>query len=241
MHASPSSATSSADGGRADRQRSRQDPKRRKYTNRDRILEASLELFNTHGFSSVTTNLIAEHLGISPGNLYYHFRNKEEIVDTIYLDMVEGVKRSSALPPDGSLTPEGLAFYYTDAMEVLWKYRSIIGDTQEILRRGSMAGEHHAFMRWTTRRIAELFELLVAGGQLNSERFTADTLDMVAATTALVLTNWWRYLNTAYPPSDITVESVRLGAAHGFLLIDPYLDPEYAAEVRSAIANTSRQ
>ncbi len=44
-----------------------------------RIVEASLELFNQHGERAMTTNHIAAHLGISPGNLYYHSRNKEEI------------------------------------------------------------------------------------------------------------------------------------------------------------------
>lgn len=47
---------------------------------KDRIVSAAVELFNASSVGAVTTNHIAAHLGISPGNLYYHYANKEEIV-----------------------------------------------------------------------------------------------------------------------------------------------------------------
>ena len=51
---------------------------------RDKIVFAALNLFNEHGERNITTNHIAAHIDISPGNLYYHFRNKQEIVREIF-------------------------------------------------------------------------------------------------------------------------------------------------------------
>ena len=51
---------------------------------RDKIVLAALELFNRDGERNITTNHIAAHIDISPGNLYYHFRNKQEIVREIF-------------------------------------------------------------------------------------------------------------------------------------------------------------
>ncbi|PKM30065.1 MAG: TetR family transcriptional regulator [Gammaproteobacteria bacterium HGW-Gammaproteobacteria-12] len=51
---------------------------------RDRIVAESLALFNSQGERNVTTNHIAAHLGMSPGNLYYHFRNKQMIIAELF-------------------------------------------------------------------------------------------------------------------------------------------------------------
>lgn len=51
---------------------------------KDRILSTSIDLFNRSGVVAVTTNHIAKELNMSPGNLYFHYRNKEEIIVEIF-------------------------------------------------------------------------------------------------------------------------------------------------------------
>ena len=53
-------------------------------TTRERILQASLQLFNAEGLASVSTHRIAAELGISPGNLHYHFKTKQSIVERLF-------------------------------------------------------------------------------------------------------------------------------------------------------------
>ncbi len=59
---------------------------------RDKILEVALELFNQHGTAAVSTNHIANTAKISPGNLYYHFRNKDDIIRGLF-DLMDMASR----------------------------------------------------------------------------------------------------------------------------------------------------
>jgi len=50
---------------------------------KDKIIETAIDLFNIHGTKVISTNHIAKEMGISPGNLYYHFRSKNDIIRSI--------------------------------------------------------------------------------------------------------------------------------------------------------------
>ena len=72
-------------------------------TTRNRILVASLLLFNEHGEPGTTTNEIADEVDISPGNLHYHFQKKRQIVEALLDEFSADAKRVLVVPDDATL------------------------------------------------------------------------------------------------------------------------------------------
>ena len=102
---------------------------------RDRILDTALRLFNESGTAAVTTNHIADALGISPGNLYYHFRNKDEIIRALFEQLFELWDKLFALPPDQVPTLDVLQRLVRANFTVMGDYRFIYRELIALLRR----------------------------------------------------------------------------------------------------------
>ena len=92
---------------------------------KERILLGSLDLFNKHGATEVTTNDIARELKMSPGTLYFHYKNKEQIVREIFkrlsLDTVETWKPQTKLAKRKETIH--LVDFIDRNLEMHWKYR----------------------------------------------------------------------------------------------------------------------
>lgn len=99
--------------------------------NRERIIEAAIELMNARG-NVVGTTQIAEHLKISPGNLYYHFTNMQAIVHEILLRLHEELSQTLALDSEEIVDEQRLVGYYSNGAMVLWRYRCVVSSSLEL-------------------------------------------------------------------------------------------------------------
>ena len=62
----------------------------------ERILEVTLDLFNRFGEPNVSTTLISAELHISPGNLYYHYPAKDELINALFDRYEKALERAAA-------------------------------------------------------------------------------------------------------------------------------------------------
>jgi AcrR family transcriptional regulator len=193
-------------------------PKRR---TRERILETSLRLFNDFGEPNVTTTLIADELDISPGNLYYHFRSKDEIVNTIFGAFEREIDGVLAAPPARQANVEDMWLFLHVVFESIWRYRFLYRDLSDLLSRNRLLEIH--FKRLLEQKVktaSALCEGLAAGGELR-----ADPREVAALATNMVVvaTYWLSYEYVRSPRNMQEGEIVARGAYHVMALVAPFL------------------
>ena len=71
----------------------------------------------------MTTSVIADEMNISPGNLYYHFHNKDEILESIFADFKREIEDILAVPTRRSADVEDIWLFLHLLFEQIWKYR----------------------------------------------------------------------------------------------------------------------
>ena len=164
---------------------------------RQRILDASLAMFNAQGEPSVTTNHIADELEISPGNLYYHFRNKDDIIEHLFGRYEERMDAALAAPTGRLPGLEDIWLQLHLVFECIWDYRFLYRDLANILSRNRRLRIRFARI---LRRADEQAHTVMRGlSQAEVMRASATELD-AAATNVLVIATFW--LNYASARGD---------------------------------------
>jgi AcrR family transcriptional regulator len=193
---------------------------------RERILEVSLAMFNAQGEPNVTTNHIADELEISPGNLYYHFRNKDNIVEHIFARF-EARMDQALIVPDGRLPNlEDIWLQLHLVFECMWDYRFLYRDLVDILSRNRKLRLH--FARILARASSSTHDVLKGLAQAGIVRATQDEIRATAENVLLVTTFWLNFNAVRGSRGDAakgdpSQEDLTHGIYQVMLLIAPFL------------------
>jgi len=203
----------------------------------ERILGTTLELFNRFGEPNVSTTMISAELRISPGNLYYHFPSKDELVNTLF-DQYEGELGALLEASQDVSDVEDAWFFLHSLFELIWRARFLYRDLNHLLSRNRRLETH--FPAILTRKRAALRQLL---DKLRADRppDAADerARDAVAASMVVVLTYWLSYEYVLQPRSALEPENAQdallRGAYHVLGLLAPHLDEAPRAHLLALI------
>ena len=206
----------------------------------ERILAATLELFNRFGEPNVSTTTISAELRISPGNLYYHFPSKDELVNTLF-DHFEGRMHQLLAAADEVQDVEDAWFFLHSLFELIWQYRFLYRDLNHLLSRNRRLETQ--FPPILVRQRGALRGLL---DTLQPESTSAENIeanhqrDAVAANMVVLLTYWLSYEYVLQPRSALEPENAQdallRGAYHVLGLLAPHLDGAPRAHLQTLIA-----
>lgn len=199
---------------------------------KDKILKTSLRLFNAQGTRKITTNHIAAEMKISPGNLYYHYRNKEEIIRKIWAMLAEKMDVLWDIPLSDK--PEkSIADFFSRFFRLFYEYRffwielATLLDADPELRRKYVQ---------RNQRVLEKFEAIInrwieIGIMIMPE--SPEDKQLLVENSWFIGQMWTNYCKIHN--SKVTFKDMKRGIYRVFRLLKPYFIPEYQDKIESIL------
>lgn len=193
----------------------------------ERILETALEMFNRFGEPHVSTTAISAEMGISPGNLYYHYPAKDELVNAL----LENHRQSLGplLAASHEVRDIEDAWFFMHALfEGLWRYRFIYRNLNDLLSRN----------RQLESQLQALMQQMISALQALLDALRHELLDMkrhevkpTATSMVVLLTYWLSFEYVCDPRRALEPEHAQAallrGAGHVLGLLGPYMNENH--------------
>ena len=203
----------------------------------ERILEVTLELFNRFGEPNVSTTLISAELRISPGNLYYHYPAKDELINALF-DRYEQSLTELLGASDGVRDVEDAWFFMHTLFELIWQYRFLYRDLNDLLSKNRRLETHfQAILKSKTRAVRAMLDSM---GRADTLHIDARELEAIATSMVVVLTYWLSFEYVRDPRRALEPENAQAalmrGAHHVLNLLMPYLESVQRAHLLQLVS-----
>ncbi len=191
----------------------------------ERILDTTLDLFNRLGEPNVSTTLISAELGISPGNLYYHYPAKEELITKLF-ERYDTALADLLRAADDVADVEDAWLFFHMLFELIWAYRFLYRDLNDLLSNNRKLEMHFPFV---LQRKARAVQAVLDGiGGASTLSIARRDVEPVATAMVVVLTYWLSFEYVKNPRHALEPENsgaaLLRGAFHVLSLLLPYLD-----------------
>jgi len=198
----------------------------------ERILEVTLALFNRFGEPNVSTTLISAELGISPGNLYYHYPAKDELINVLF-DRFERALNELLAASDDVRNVEDAWFFLHTLFELIWQHRFLYRDLNDLLSKNRRLETHfQSVLKNKTRAIKALLDGMRRGGAL---KIDSHALETTATSMVVLLTYWLSFEYVRDPRNALEAHNAQAallrGAQHVLTQLSPYLEPTQRAHL----------
>lgn len=186
---------------------------------RERILISTLALFNEHGEPNVTTLDIANELDISPGNLYYHFRGKEALLESLLAAFIDNTQQLLQLDTDpDELSPEDYWLFLHLLFESIISYRFLFQDLSNLSGRYEFI--NRAMQYWIAALRKTLLRILLALREQQHMKCDDDSLERLLDALCQTFLFWLDYQRITRGDE----QDASLGVRQVLGLLLPYLD-----------------
>lgn len=198
----------------------------------DRILQTARQLFNRLGEHNVAASDIAMELGMSPGNLYYHFKGKDSIHLALFAQLqreLVGLLGAPLTEPslfddtDDDAPIERCWLFLTVVLEQMLEYRYLYQNPNDLMRRYPEIDRGvRRLVRLQRAACASIAQQLLAQ---NDKKPTATSFEPLVEAMNLSLTYWLSYDQLSHPEDSDTL-IVHRGVLQLLSFCAPYLGDE---------------
>ena len=205
---------------------------------KQRILDAALALFNQLGTPNASTNHIALELEISPGNLYYHYPNKEQLIEQLFSNYEQALQPLIQQTFTEPLSIEDIWFFLHLNFELALEYRFIYQDSDYITSKcPSLTAKFQQLLTALYRTLVRLLTALSASGTLLVT--SCNVIEDISLNMLLICTQWIHFKKhlSGISEANIAGDHFNQGIYQVLSLLLPYLDQphqEHLQKLREA-------
>lgn len=191
---------------------------------KQKILAASLGLFNNEGEGSVSSVDIASVMGISPGNLYYHYKGKDEIIAALFDDFEDEIRMVLSAPIKEPLQIEDNWVYLYIIFEEIYDFRFFYRNLSQLIIRIPELAPRFARILALKERTANAFLGPIEDSGILI--FEPGEKDALAGRLAQHFTFWLQYHDLRHGTSASAKSLIDQGVYNSLIQIAPYANPD---------------